>query len=108
MNKAEARAILREKLASYRKKPHGELATLIGQEPETGEVIGPNGESYQFEIQAFWDSRPDGDIRVIGDICECPHKPRFWNIPLLRWIPLYSSDVIESFIVSDTHNIQHS
>ena len=73
---------------------------MIGQEPETGQVVGASGEQYQFEIQAFWDSRPKGNIRVLAGIDECPHKPVFWSIPVLRWIPIYATSVNEDFIMS--------
>ena len=41
---------------------------MIDAEPITGERTGPSGKWYQIEIQAFWDGKPDGDIRVMGSI----------------------------------------
>jgi len=100
MNEREARSIVREKLEPYRHRSYAQLAEMIGQEPETGEVVGASGEPYQFEIQAFWDSRSGGNVRVLAGIDESPHKPIFWNIPVLRWIPIYSTKVTEDFILS--------
>jgi len=100
MNEREARTILTERVASYRKMSYQELASLIDAEPETGEITGPSGELYQIEIEVFWDDKPDGNIRVLGGIDECPHKPIFWKVPMLRWIPIYTTDVMVSFIMS--------
>jgi len=68
MNKKEARQIIQAELESYRAKPYSELVKMIDAEPVTGEVTGPSGKLYQIEIQAFWDGKPNGDIRVMGCI----------------------------------------
>ena len=31
-------------------------------------MASPGGVTYQIEIEAFWDSEPGGDIRVLGSI----------------------------------------
>lgn len=100
MNQTEARSIIRAKLEGYRARTYAELEALIGEEPETGRVVGESGEEYQFEIQAFWDSRPRGSIRVVAAIDECPHKSIFWRVPILKWIPLYATTISEDFILS--------
>ena len=51
MSKEEARALIEEKLASYRHRPYAELVKLI-DEPDVFEVIGPSGAKYQIEFQA--------------------------------------------------------
>lgn len=67
MDKTEAKKILTEQLERYRKRSHSELTQLIDQ-PETFTVMGESGTKYQIEIQAFWDHKPGGDLRVIGSI----------------------------------------
>ena len=69
MNKDEARRILLEHLARYKQRSYSELALLVAAKQEDiFEVAGPTGTTYQLEFQFFWDSHPDGDIRVIGSI----------------------------------------
>jgi hypothetical protein len=68
MDKEEAKYIIQAELESYRAKPYMELAQMIDAEPVTGEVISPSGKRYQIEIQAFWDDKPNGNIRVSGAI----------------------------------------
>lgn len=68
MNKEEAKQIIRAELESFRAKPYSELVQMIDAEPITGERTGPSGEGYQIEIQAFWDNKPNGNIRVTGSI----------------------------------------
>ncbi len=68
MNKEEARRLIDEVLVSYREKPYEALRRMIGGETVTGELKGPSGTRYQFEIDTFWDDRPDGNIRVLGAI----------------------------------------
>ena len=41
---------------------------MIDMEPITYELTGQNGTKYQIEIQAFWDDKPGGNIRVTGNI----------------------------------------
>ncbi len=67
MDKDKARALLELALQAYRDKSYAELRDFIG-EIDAHEVAGPNGSEFQVEIQALWDYRPDGDIRVLGGI----------------------------------------
>jgi len=41
-----------------------------------------------------WDGKPHGDVRVCGDLSAVPHQT------LLGFIPVYVSDVTDSFIMS--------
>lgn len=68
MNKTEAKQILNKELENYRARPYSELIKMINAEPRTYELTSPSGTWYQLEIQAFWDGKPHGDIRVIGSI----------------------------------------
>jgi hypothetical protein len=67
MDKAEAIVLLEGKLREYRARRYAELEALIGT-IDAGELLGPSGVSYQFEIEAFWDALPNGSIRVSGAI----------------------------------------
>jgi len=44
-----------------------ELQRLL-KEQNCFETRGASGISYQIEIQAVWDSKPDGDLRVLGSV----------------------------------------
>ena len=67
MNKREAKSLLLSKLNTYRMKQYSEFLPLM-DEPDTFELNGESGVEYQIEIQAFWDDKKDGDIRVMGSI----------------------------------------
>ena len=60
--------MIEEQLLPYRKKTYGELLEMIGKQPVTGQMTSPDGVEYQFEIAAFWDNRPNGNIRVMGEV----------------------------------------
>ena len=67
MDKEEAGLVLAQRLSGYREIAYAELAGRIGT-IETDEVEVPSGAAYQLEFQFFWDSKPNGDIRVLGSI----------------------------------------
>ena len=67
MNTQEATAVLQSHLAPYRRESYTALQRLLGA-PETADVHGPSGTSYQIEVQAAWDDRPGGTLRVVGGI----------------------------------------
>jgi hypothetical protein len=67
MNTQEATAVLQSHLARYRGESYAALWRLLGA-PETADVRGPSGTSYQIEVQAAWDDRPGGKLRVVGGI----------------------------------------
>ena len=64
----EARQIINTELELFRGKPYSELVQMIDAEPITGERTSPSGQFYQIEIQAYWDDKPNGNIRVSGSI----------------------------------------
>jgi hypothetical protein len=68
MNKSEARRIIIRELELFRKKLFSELTKMVDGEPYTKTVISDSGISYQVEIQAIWDDKPDGNVRVLGSI----------------------------------------
>lgn len=67
MNKEEAKKIVAAELKTYRAKPYEELAKLIDA-PICYEKVGASGPTYQIEIEAFWDDKPNGDIRIVGSV----------------------------------------
>jgi hypothetical protein len=67
MNEEEAKDLLHAHLKDYRRRSYTELAALIG-EPQTAELRGPSGKTYQLELQVFWDSRPGEALRVLASI----------------------------------------
>jgi hypothetical protein len=67
VDKNEARAILAECLASYRAMTYPELALRVDT-VETAEIRAPSGVQYQLEVQFFWDSKPNHEVRVIGSV----------------------------------------
>ena len=67
MNKVEALELLESHLQAWRQRPYAELAATIGTQA-CSELAGPSGAKYQVEVEAFWDARPGGDIRVLGAI----------------------------------------
>lgn len=68
MDKREARQIIIRELEPFRKKTFSDLIKMVDTEPSTGAVTNENGVHYQIEIQAFWDDKPNGNIRVLGSI----------------------------------------
>ena len=67
MDTQEARRLIEEQLAKYRTWGYTALLRLL-QEQDTFELEGPTGTKYQVEIQAVWDDRKGGDLRVLGSI----------------------------------------
>jgi hypothetical protein len=67
MHKEEAQRIIAAELAKFRAQPYENLANIIDK-PICYETSGPTGLIYQIEIQAFWDDKPQGNMRVMGSI----------------------------------------
>ena len=65
MDKGEARGIALAQIDDLRRMRWGELRDRYLDKPETVEVRGATGTIYQVQTQAFWDSRKDGDLRII-------------------------------------------
>jgi hypothetical protein len=96
----EAQQIIREIVEVFRASSYTELCTMIGAEPITGNLTGPSGQEYQFEIEAFWDGKKNGDIRLLGSLSPNPDRPKFCSIPLLKWIPIFTPLATDDFIMS--------
>jgi hypothetical protein len=67
VNKTEALSLLEATLLEYRNRPYEALRAMI-DETKTFDSTAPSGVAYQLEIQALWDNRRGGPIRVIGSI----------------------------------------
>jgi hypothetical protein len=63
MDTNEARGILLAESAKYRAKNYGDLVALLRHQ-DTYEIIGPSETVYQLELQAFWDDKATGVLRV--------------------------------------------
>ena len=67
MDSEEARDVLLAELDRYRRMPYTALQRLRSEQDHL-EIVGRSGVKYQVEIQAFWDSGREGDLRVRGAI----------------------------------------
>ena len=65
MDSPEARAVLAEQLQPYRGMGYKTLQRLLA-EADIFEIRGPSGASYRLQIEAVWDDRPGGNLRVFG------------------------------------------
>ena len=65
MDHEEARRILDDVTAELRREPYGTLVTRYVHESDTRTVVEESGVQYQVEVQAFWDGRQPGNLRVI-------------------------------------------
>jgi hypothetical protein len=64
MNRDVAYALIGAELRRLRQLPYSELIKLL-RKPETKQVVGGDGKSYQLEIEAIGDSANGEDVRVI-------------------------------------------
>jgi hypothetical protein len=97
MNKTEAKAILATEIDRFRTMPYADLVASVGGRVYTCERVGVSGGTYQVEIEAFWENWAKKRVRVVGSCDESPHKPVFWRVPLLRWLPIFASSVTWTF-----------
>ena len=64
MNEQVAYALIDAELRRLQQLSYSDLTALMG-EVETKELVGEDGKTYQLEIEAFWDSKKGGDVRLI-------------------------------------------
>jgi hypothetical protein len=67
MNNDVAYVLIDAELRRLFELPYSEFINRIGA-PETKQVIGEDGNSYQVEIEAIWDISRDEDVRVIVSV----------------------------------------
>ena len=65
MNEEEATTILGNTVAELRRDSYDALVDRYLHESDTHSVVAESGAEYQVEIQAFWDGRAPGNLRVI-------------------------------------------
>ena len=100
MSKDEMRKILAERLVKFRAWTYAQLAARVTRDEQAHECLeyvggtAPDGTQYHMEFQALWDDKPHGDVRVIGALSAEPQRP------LLGFIPIYTPDVTDTFIMS--------
>jgi hypothetical protein len=69
VNQEEAEEILANRVRQLKKLPYAEFRSwVIEKKTETPLMKGPSGTEYQVEIQAMWDSKRRGDIRVFVSV----------------------------------------
>jgi len=67
MDKTEAKSILTKELREYAAHPYDKLVLSINH-PDVKNVVSDSGENYQIEVNVFWDSKPDGNLRIMASI----------------------------------------
>ncbi len=67
MDRAEAKSILAKELAEFTARPYDKLALSINH-ADVKNVVGDSGANYQIEFNVFWDSNPDGNLRIMASI----------------------------------------
>ena len=67
MDRAEAKSILAEELTDFASRPYDKLVASI-KHTDVKNVVGELGAKYQIEFNVFWDSKPDGNLRIIASI----------------------------------------
>jgi hypothetical protein len=68
MDKAEAGAVARERVAELRRLSWAELRDRYLSKSETIEVAGASGATYQVKAHAVWDGDDEGDLRVFVEV----------------------------------------
>lgn len=69
MDREEAKTLLANQLRELQKLSYAEFRSwVIEKKIETPVTKGPSGTEYQMEIQAMWDGKRGGDIRVFVSI----------------------------------------
>jgi hypothetical protein len=68
MNQAEALSIAQAEVAELRQETYSQRVERLIDNQENIERVGASGASYQIELQAFWDNKPNGNVRVIVSI----------------------------------------
>lgn len=62
MDREVARALIEQELGRFRRSSYQELLKLLDR-TSTTMLERPEGVTYQMETQAFWDSKPGGNVR---------------------------------------------
>jgi hypothetical protein len=67
MSRSEARAVVSRRIAELRLESYEYLRDRWLDEPDCEEIASDGGETYQVEIEAFWDDpkHAEGNLRVL-------------------------------------------
>jgi|CXWL01.1.fsa_nt_gi hypothetical protein len=100
MDADDKRLLLAEHIARFRTWTYAALAAEIDRTCKEHdclhhiEGVSDDGTEYQMEFNVFWDDKRGGNVRVCGDITTVPQRP------LLGFLPVYTSDATDSFVMS--------
>jgi hypothetical protein len=67
MDRAKAKSILARALSEFAARPYDQLQASINH-TNVKSVTGESGANYQIEINVFWDSEPEKNLRIMGSI----------------------------------------
>lgn len=68
MDREEAATLAEAVITGLRSESYDALVTRLLGEVETETMSGPSGSEYQVEVQALWDAREPGDLRVLVSV----------------------------------------
>lgn len=100
MDTEEKQFLLAQYLDEFRKWKYEALVAEIDRTQNEHdclrhiEGVCADGTEYQMEFNVFWDGKRGGDVRVCGDISTAPQNP------VLGFVPAYTSDATDSFIMA--------
>ena len=64
MNEAEAAEVAEARLSRLRRLPYSQLVEEWLGQPRSEYATASSGRRYQVEVEATWDDRPDGRLRI--------------------------------------------
>jgi hypothetical protein len=67
MDRAEAKSILAKELTEFAARPYDKLVAEI-KHANVKNVVGDSGANYQIEVDVLWDSKPDGNLRIMASV----------------------------------------
>ena len=65
MNREAAHKLIAAQMAILRSRGYESLRDEFLDRPRVTVGVDADGEQYELEIEAFWDDRPGGDLRVM-------------------------------------------
>ena len=99
METVEKRLLLAKHLEEFRSWAYESLVAEIDRARyehdclQFRQGVFADGTEYNLEFNVFWDNQKEGDVRVCGDLAKIPQRP------LLGFLPVFTPDVTESFIM---------
>lgn len=76
MDKTEAQQLLSAQMKTFKEKSYTDLVDLIG-DVWAEQIKGEAPNDYNVEIEVFWDSKPNGDVRILGSIDDGSFRSSF-------------------------------